>query len=195
MQNTFIKYTVFIITSAICVILFINFLFNRHLLETQQFDSFNAKTEQMIHTLENNQMELNLLKESLDEDYLTRAKAAAYVIDKQQDISMNVEQMQYLADLLNVDELHIIDEKGIIVSASVSKYIGINMAEHEQTRPFLELLGHGQEDAYLIQEAQPNAAENKIMQYVGVARKSQVGVSSGRFYPYPTDRGAIPKYI
>ncbi len=183
MQNTFIKYTVFIITSAICVILFINFLFNRHLLETQQFDSFNAKTEQMIHTLENNQMELNLLKESLDEDYLTRAKAAAYVIDKQQDISMNVEQMQYLADLLNVDELHIIDEKGIIVSASVSKYIGINMAEHEQTRPFLELLGHGQEDAYLIQEAQPNAAENKIMQYVGVARKSQVGVVQVGFTP------------
>lgn len=26
--------------------------------------------------MENNQMELNLLKESLDEDYLTRAKAA-----------------------------------------------------------------------------------------------------------------------
>ena len=66
MQKTFIKYTVFIITSAICVILFINFLFNVHLLESQQFDTFYAKTEQMIHTLENNQMELNLLKESLD---------------------------------------------------------------------------------------------------------------------------------
>lgn len=183
MQNTFIKYTVFIITSAIGVILFINFLFNIHFLESQQFDTFYAKTEQMIHTLENNQMELNLLKESLDEDYLTRAKAAAYVLDKQKDVSMDVEQMQYLADLLNVDELHIIDEKGIIVSASISKYVGINMADYEQTRPFLELLGHGDEDAYLIQDAQPNAAENKIMQYVGVARKSQVGVVQVGFTP------------
>lgn len=183
MQKTFIKYTVFIMTSAICVILFINFLFNLNLLESQQYDTFDTKMEQMMHTLENNQMELNLLKESLDEDYLTRAKAAAYVLDRQKDVSMDVEQMQYLADLLNVDELHIIDENGIIVSASVSKYIGIDMADDKQTRPFLELLGHGDEDAYLIQEAQPNAAEKKIMQYVGVARKSQVGVVQVGFTP------------
>lgn len=183
MQKTFIKYTVCIITSAIGVILFINFLFNLRLLKSQQFDTFSTKMEQMIHTLENNQMELNLLKESLDEDYLTRAKAAAYVMDRQKDVSMDVEQMQYLANLLNVDELHIIDENGIIVSGSVSKYVGIDMADHKQTRPFLDLLGRGDEDAYLIQEAQPNAAENKIMQYVGVARKAQVGVVQVGFTP------------
>lgn len=183
MQKTFIKYTVVIITSAIFVILFINFLFNQHLLKSQQFDSFYAKTEQMIHTLENNQMELDLLKSSLDEDYLTRARAAAYVFDRMEDVSMNVEQMQYLANLLNVDELHIIDENGIIVSASVSKYVGFDMTAHDQTRPFLELLGRGDEDAYLIQEARPNAAEEKIMQYVGVARKGQVGVVQVGFTP------------
>lgn len=183
MQRTFIKYTVFIITAAIFVILFINFLFNMHLLESQQFNTFYTKTEQMIHTLENNQMELDLLRESLDEDYLTRAKAAAYVLDRQEDVSMDVEQMRYLANLLNVDELHIIDENGIIVSASVSKYVGFDMAAHDQTRPFLELLGHGDEDAYLIQDAQPNAAEQKIMQYVGVARKEKVGVIQVGFTP------------
>ena len=176
MQRTFIKYTVCIMTAAIFVILFINFLLHLNLMESQQFDTFDVKIEQMIHTLENNQIELNLLKESLDEDYLTRAKAAAYVLDRQKEVSMDVEQMQYLADLLNVDELHIIDENGIIVSASVSKYIGINMADHEQTRPFLDLIGRGDEDAYLIQDAQPNAAENKIMQYIGVARKEEEGV-------------------
>lgn len=183
MQKTFIRYTVFIITTAILIILFINFLLNLHLLETQQYNSFYAKTEQVIHTLENNQMELNLLRESLDEDYLTRAKAAAYVLDRQKEVSMDVAEMQYLAKLLNVDELHIIDENGIIVSASVPQYVGINMADHEQTRPFLDLLGRGDEDAYLIQEARPNAAENKMMQYVGVARKGQIGVVQVGFAP------------
>lgn len=38
--------------------------------------------------------------------------------------------MQYLADLLNVDELHVIDGNGIIVSGSVSQYVGIDMADH-----------------------------------------------------------------
>lgn len=183
MQKTFIRYTFFIITSAILMILFINFLFNLRWLEARQFEAFYEKTEQMIHTLENNQQELRLLKESLDEDYLTRAKAAAYVLDRQEEVSMDVEEMQYLAALLNVDELHIIDENGIIVSASVSRYVGIDMAGHAQTRPFLDLIGHGDEDAYLIQEAQPNAAEGKIMQYIGVARKEQDGVVQVGFTP------------
>lgn len=183
MQKTFNKYTVFIITTAILVILFINFLINLHLLTSQQFDTFDAKIEQMIHTLENNQMELNLLRESLDEDYLTRARVAAYVLERQKEVAMSVPQMQYLADLLDVDELHIIDENGIIAAASVPQYVGIDMADHEQTRAFLPLINNDDKDAYLIQEAQPNAAENKIMQYVGVARKDQPGVIQVGFTP------------
>ena len=183
MQKTFNKYTIIIITIAISVILFINFLFHLNLLKTQQFNTFFAKTEQMIHTLENNRMELDLLRKNLDEDYLTRARAAAYVLDRQKDVSMDVAQMQYLADLLNVDELHIINENGIIASSSVSQYVGIDMADHKQTRPFLDLLGGDSEEAYLIQEAQPNAAEDKIMQYVGVAGKGQIGVVQVGFTP------------
>ena len=95
---------------------------------------------------------------------------------------MDVWQMQYLARLLNVDELHVIDENGIIVSGSISKYVGIDMDDHEQTRAFLALLESG-DDAYLIQEAQPNAAENRIMKYVGVARKRRRGIVQVGFKP------------
>lgn len=183
MQKTFIRYTAFIITTAISVILLINFLFSLKSLKSRQLETFHTKMEQMIHTLENNQEELRLLNESLDEDYLTRAKAAAYVLDRQEEVSLDVEEMQYLANLLNVDELHVIDENGIIVAGSVSKYVGIDMANHDQTRPFLDLIGRGDEDAYLIQQAQPNAAESKIMQYVGVARKERDGVVQVGFTP------------
>lgn len=153
MQKTFIKYTVFIITVAISLILLINFLINLHLLKAQQIDTFSIKIEQMIHTLENNQMELSLLRESLDEDYLTRARVVAYVFERQKEVAMDVAQMQYLADLLDVDELHIIDENGIITAASVPQYVGFDMGNHEQTRAFLALIHGGDENAYLIQEA------------------------------------------
>jgi len=183
MQKTFIKYTFLIVTTAICLILFINFLFSLHSMEAQQFATFQAKIEQVIHTLESNQRELSLMNESLDEDYLTRAKAAAYVLDREQEISMDVAQLQYLAELLNVDELHVIDENGIIAAASVSKYVGINMDDHEQTRAFLAILESGDENAYLIQDAMPNAAEGRIMKYVGVARKGQKGIVQVGFEP------------
>ena len=183
MQKTFIKYTFFILTTAVSLILGIHFLFGVHMLEEQQYDTFHAKIEQMIHTLESNREELRQLNESLDEDYLTRARAAEYVLDRMKSVSMDVSQMQYLADLLNVDELHVIDGNGIIVSASVSKYVGIDMADHEQTREFLTILESDDENAFLIQDTQPNAAENKIMKYVGVARKGQKGVVQVGFKP------------
>lgn len=183
MQKTFIKYTIIIITSAIFLILFINLLFSRRTLEDQQYNTFHAKIEQVIHTLENNRTELELVKESLDEDYLTRAKAAAYVMERQEEIVTDVPQMQYLAQLLNVDELHVIDEAGIIISSSVSQYVGFDMTKNDQTRPFLDLLESDDEDAFLIQEPQPNAAEGNIMQYVGVARKGQKGIVQVGFVP------------
>lgn len=183
MQKIFTKYMVIILTAAIMLILFINFLFRWHTLEEQQFDAFHIKIEQIIHTLENNQMELELMNDNLNEDYLTRAKAAAYVLDRQEEVVMDVSQMQYLAKLLNVDELHYIDENGIIASASVSQYIGMDMADHEQTRPFLAILESEDENAYLIQEAQPNASAGKIMQYIGVARKNKGGFVQVGFEP------------
>lgn len=183
MQKTFMKYTIAIMMAASLLILFINFLFNLHMLETQQSATFRAKIEQVIHTLENNQMELEMMSENLDEDYLTRAKAAAYVLDSQPEAAMDEAQLRYLAALLNVDELHVIDGKGIIVAASISKYVGMNMDDHEQTRAFLAILESGEEDAFLIQEAMPNAAEGRIMKYVGVARTGQKGIVQVGFAP------------
>lgn len=207
MQKTFIKYTFIIVTAAISLILLINFICSRSTLESRQYDTFYTKTEQMIHTLENNREELRLLREGLDEDYLTRAKAAAYVLDNLEEISMDVSELQYLANLLNVDEIHVIDENGFIVAGSVSKYIGMDMHDHPQTNAFIPLLESNDEDAYFIQDAQPNAAEGKIMQYIGVARKAkkgfiQVGLTPTRqleaqsrntyeyiFSKFPTDKG------
>lgn len=183
MQKTFIRHTFVIITTAIFLIFFINFLSSLHALESQQFNTFDAKSEQIIHTLKNNQAELELMQKNLDEDYLTRAKAAEYIFDRQEDISLDVKEMQYLANLLNVDELHVIDENGIIAFGSVSQYVGIDMAGHKQTRAFLALLESDDENAYLIQEAQPNAAENKVMQYVGVVRKGRKGIVQVGFEP------------
>lgn len=136
MQKTFIKYTLAIVTTAVLLILFINSVFSVRSVEAQKLTAFRMKIEQVIHTLKNNEEELTLLNENLGEDYLTRARAAAYVLERQREMYLDVEELQYLANLLNVDELHVIDGKGMIVSASVAQYIGIDMADHPQTRSF-----------------------------------------------------------
>ena len=76
MQKIFRKYAVIIITSAILTSLLINFFISAYTLEKQQYAIFNSKIDQMINTMENNQLDIESINRNLDEDYLTRARAA-----------------------------------------------------------------------------------------------------------------------
>lgn len=176
MQKVFRKNTVIIMTIAIFSILIINFILTMYSFRNQQHEAFNYKIDQVIHTLENNQEELDTIKSNLDEDYLTRAKAAAYVIEKNPEVLESVLELKKLAQLLGVDELHVINGEGILCYSSVPEYIGMDFHDGEQTRGFVPILESDDENAYVIQEAQPNTAEGKIMKYVGVSRKGEKGI-------------------
>ena len=176
MRKIFRNYMVIIITIAILAILVINFFMIATSTRKRQLNTFNGKIDQVIHTMEENKIELEAINRNLDEDYLTRARAAAYVIERNPEVVESVEELQNLAGLLNVDEVHVIDENGIIVYSSVPIYIGVDFHDGEQTRGFLWLLEDESGKACFAQEAQPNSAEQKIMKYVGVTREGKRGI-------------------
>ncbi len=176
MQKIFRKYAVIIITSAILTSLLINFFISAYTLEKQQYAIFNSKIDQMINTMENNQLDIESINRNLDEDYLTRARAAEYVIRLDERILESRSQMLRLVNLLNVDEIHVIDENGLIVYSTIPQYVNLDFHNADQTKEFLWIIDNYSPEAYVIQEAQPNAAEGKIMKYVGVARKGQKGI-------------------
>ena len=175
MQKLFRKNMTIIISGAILIIMIINFVVTAFSLQRQQYETFCNKIDQVVHMMENNQVELASIRGNLDEDYLTRAKAAAYVIERNPEVLEKLGELQNLAKLLNVDEIHYIDGNGIITASSVPQYIGIDFHDGEQTRGFLPLLEEDTVD-YIIQSSQPNAAEGKIMKYVGVKRNGERGI-------------------
>lgn len=176
MQKIFKKYTIIIMSIAVLSILVINFFLSENALRGRQLETFHAKIDQVIQTMENNQTELASIKKNLDEDYLTRARAAAYVVEKNPGVLDSVEELENLASLLNVDELHVTESDGIIRYSSVPKYIGLDFHNGKQMRGFLPILESAGGDEYIIQEAQPNTAEKKMMKYVGVSRKGVKGL-------------------
>ena len=107
---------------SLASVLLINFFLSTDSLQARTLETFNLKINQ---TIENNRTELVSLKSSLDEDYLTRAKAFAYVIEKNPNIIESVTELQNLATLLDVDELHVSDSEGLIAYSSVPKYVGL----------------------------------------------------------------------
>ncbi len=206
MQKIFRKYTSVIITAAIFFILIINAFFTAYSMTLQQRKTFYSKINQIINTLEIKEKENINTDRSLSIEYLNRAKTAAYAIEKDPSLVEQADELQRLADLLNVDELHIIDADGILTYSSVPEYVGLDFHDSKQTAPFLSIL-ESDKNAYLIQDVQLNAAEGKLMKYIGTARLDetgivQVGVTSQRlleiqgsnsynniFNTFPTDIG------
>lgn len=176
MQKIFRKYAIIIITVATLFILIANFYFTMHSVEAQQLKTFNVKINQVIHTLENNQMELSSINRNLNNEYLTRARIAAHMVTQNKEIYSSVKGLQNLTELLDIDELHITDSKGIVIYSSVVDYIGYDLHNGKQSSGFLSILESDNKNSFVIQSAQPNSIEGKEMQYVGVSRLDRSGI-------------------
>lgn len=176
MQSTFRRYLLTIMLIACTILLGVNYFLSGVNIRSQQRASFNTKLDQIIQTFQGNDVELEELEAATDEDYLTRAQAFAYIIQKNSHVLDSEEELEKIARLLNVDELHVTDENGVIKYSTVSKYIGLDFHSNGQTREFLPLLEDSTGTKSIIQKEQPNAAEGKTMKYVSVSRGTPAGI-------------------
>ena len=70
--------------------------------------------DQAINIIEKNQQSEKELIQSLKEDYIVRAKAVSYIIDALPEAEYDVEELQKIADLMSIDEIHLFDNSGTI---------------------------------------------------------------------------------
>ena len=131
------------------------------------------KLSMVKEKLESNREEIDRLTENLGENSLAKSKAFANIIAADKSIISDKDKMNALMDDLKVSELHVIDENGIITHSTVDAYIGFDMGSGEQSAAFLVILDDPAIE--IVQEPQENAAEAKLVQYVGVARKDVKG--------------------
>ncbi|MBR2132922.1 MAG: hypothetical protein IJ955_10400, partial [Oscillospiraceae bacterium] len=108
------------------------------------------------------------------EDYLARTRAFAFMIAEDPSILTSESKLKEIMTLLDVDELHVTDEKGVIQWGTVPGYFGFDMATSDQTAPFMTLLTD--KNAELAQEPQPNGTLGILFQYIGVARQDKSGI-------------------
>ena len=176
MQKIFRKNAIIIVTIAILILFALNTVVAVISLRNQQYRTFSNKLDQIIQTMKNNDTELDSINANLNVDYLTRAKATAYILEHNEEVFESVSQLKNLATLLDVDEIHVIDDKGYIIYSSVAQYIGLDFHDDDQTAEFLSILEDYDESNCYIQDERPNAAEGKEMKYVAVARRGQKGI-------------------
>lgn len=143
----------------------------------------NVLLDRVIAVIDKNESSESEFVKSLKDDYIVRAKAISYIADAKPEVEYNIDELQKIASLMSVDEIHFIDDTGTIYSGSIPKYFGYSFDSGEQMAFFKQMLNN--KDLTLCQDVTPNTAEAKEMMYAITWNESkthmvQVGITSKR---------------
>lgn len=133
-----------------------------------------AKLADVKEKLAANESNIAQLTENLSQDNLAKTRAFADMLAADRSIDGNMDKLNEIKERLMVNELHIINEDGIITSSTVENYIGFDMKSGEQSNAFMVIVNDPSIE--IVQEPQVNAAEGIMMQYIGVARTDAKGL-------------------
>lgn len=119
--------------------------------------------DQVCQIIDSNQARETVLVESLQEDYITRAMAVAYIIDSRPEMEENLEELLKIASMLKVDEIHLFHENGVIYGGTEPQYYGYSFDSGEQISYFKPMLTD--KTMSMCQDLEANTAEGKQMMY------------------------------
>lgn len=117
---------------------------------------------------------LSELKVEVDNQAIEKVKMVAYIIAKNPDIIENYNELEKLLAVLNIEEIHVGDEDGILQWGTVKSFYGFDFASSDQSKAFIEAIKN--KDFELVQEPQRRGIDNVLFQYVGVSRLDKPGI-------------------
>lgn len=109
-----------IVVTAIALLLetgILNYVNERNASMTSQ-----VLLDRVISIIDKNETSEAQLIDSLKDDYIVRAKAVSYIIDAKPEVEYDVDELQKIAKLMSIDEIHIFNEK---VSFTVVQFLNI----------------------------------------------------------------------
>ncbi|WP_432642462.1 GGDEF domain-containing protein [Acidaminococcus sp.] len=135
-----------------------------NIINNQNFDTTSLLLlDRIVNIIENNEQNEKALVDSLQEDYVIRAKTVAYIIDAKPEAEYDVKELNKIASLVSVDEIHLFNQKGFLYSGTIPKYWGYSFDSGEQLTFFKPMLED--KSLTLCQDLMPNTSDEKKMMY------------------------------
>ncbi|MEY8320980.1 methyl-accepting chemotaxis protein [Lachnospiraceae bacterium 46-61] len=174
MQKKFTKYLSLYMLVAFIVIMSIIFILQTILAQSNQKKIALDKLNTIHETLHQNDEEIEKIKSDFSKEALIKARMFSYVIAQNPEMLHSLDEMQNMADLLHVNEVNVTDEKGVLLWGNIPQYFGMDFHNGDQTKPFTTILTNPSFE--LAQDPQPNEADGKMFQYIGVSRQDKTGI-------------------
>ncbi|MCL2764021.1 MAG: SpoIIE family protein phosphatase [Treponema sp.] len=182
-----LKVLIPIIAIFIVTVMFLSFIDYR-MLNTVVRKKTNANLELFAENIFAQINHLNIIldstKQTLDEKHIAIVKTILYIL-KQSDGEMTPDELQQLAQLLDIIELNIADRDGNLINSNIPEYIGDDYKTSETTIAYM-LLADGRE-MVLSEEPRPSilpdGSSGEIVHFAGVAHPEggfvQLGFNAG----------------
>lgn len=161
-----------VLIATVSVLGFYFYQKNAMIAETQE--NMGKRLEDINTYMQADNEKIKELKAELNAQFIIKANSVSFAIEQNPSLITNKEKLSQLAKLIDVEEIHITDEKGVLLWGTVPDFYGFDFSTSEQTKPFL--LGLKDSNFQMAQEPQRRGADNVLFQYITVARKDKAGL-------------------
>lgn len=138
--------------------------------QRRAYDNSTRTFTQIEQVLEENQKELEEIRQEYRQTCLHNAEIIAKIVEDEPEILYRADELKQIAVIVEVDEIHIFNKEGYIFSGTHPEYYGYSFDSGEQISFFKPMLKD--KTLRLVQEITPNTAENNLMQYSALWSKN-----------------------
>lgn len=175
-----IALTIIILISGM---LFSLYLSQKNAIEKETQLSIEKKISDIDSFIKEDSEKIEQLKKELNDQYIIKTRSIAYIIKNNPSIVENVDELKSIAKQLDVEEIHITDENGILRWGTMADFYGFDFNGSEQTKPFLK--GLSDPTFEMAQAPESRGTDKTLFQYITVSRQDkpgliQIGVSPKR---------------
>lgn len=174
MRKTFLTWLLLFMTVAFWAAFLVSYNIQTRQAYSNAQKLIYLKIDDVIKQIAINNKNLREIRRESDANALAKVRAFANMLEMNPALVGDYEELEKIRLLLAVDELHIIDERGILFSGTVKEYYNYDMASDPQSAAFMPAIKNKLFE--LAQDPQPKGINKEIFQYVGVSRKDAPGI-------------------
>ena len=123
LQSRIIIPVAIIICLIMGAVLGVSYTYTKKLLDANVTLLTKSKVEEMKTTIDDKSNDVEIVKKDLNSQSIIKAKAVASVVANNPKILNSTDELVKLAKLLNVDEIHVCDGKGVLRWARIKVFL------------------------------------------------------------------------
>ncbi len=174
MKRLFQKWLLVFVAGAFLLTFGISWWIHSSLARESALELLRIKLDDAARQVEHTQKNLETVIQMSNSAALSKAHALAQMIALDPDVLKRRDELEKIRRNLDIDQLHVSDENGILVTCIPQSYEGYDMADSRQSAEFLGALND--RDFELVQAPTPNGIQKILFQYAGVAREDSSGI-------------------